>query len=217
MQTQWLIKYLSWNTFFTQSSHLGTMLSSHIFSLKNNATASHSTLKYVFCVGMSVFVLVCVVPPTANLPNSILTPQAASWRKTQHTASMEASKQTGSEIAHCTQSKKPLHPSNKLYDQRHNKTQINKLINLQCNLATLRDHRVWGGVGRRNNCLQYFEFRLQYPFQLLAVLKSHKNGIPSQTILILYKTHKYLKFMSWLGQNLINMISCLVWMHKIRG
>ncbi len=141
----------------------------------------------------------------------------ASWRKTQHTASMEASKQTGSEIAHCTQSKKPLHPSNKLYDQRHNKTQINKLINLQCNLATLRDHRVWGGVGRRNNCLQYFEFRLQYPFQLLAVLKSHKNGIPSQTILILYKTHKYLKFMSWLGQNLINMISCLVWMHKIRG
>lgn len=44
---------------------------------------------------------------------------------------MENSKQTGSEIAPCTQSKKPLHPSHKLYDQRHNKTQIIKLIILQ--------------------------------------------------------------------------------------
>ncbi len=32
-----------------------------------------------------------------------------------------------------------------------------------------RECRVWGGGGRRNNSLQYFEFGPQYPFQPLAV------------------------------------------------
>jgi len=36
----------------------------------------------------NVFVLVCVIPPTANFPNSILTNWIASWR-------MKASKRTG--------------------------------------------------------------------------------------------------------------------------
>jgi len=49
------------------------MLSSNrlLIYLKSNGTASYSTLKCVFCVRMSVFVLVCVIPPTATLPNSI--------------------------------------------------------------------------------------------------------------------------------------------------
>jgi len=38
--------------------------------LKSNATASYSTLECEFRVGMSVFVLVCVTPPTASLPSS---------------------------------------------------------------------------------------------------------------------------------------------------
>ncbi len=48
------------------------------------------------------FVLVFVIPPTANLPNSILTPQVASWWKTQRIAAMEGSKRTGLEIADST-------------------------------------------------------------------------------------------------------------------
>ncbi len=64
---------------------------------------------------MSVFVLVCVTPPTASLPNRISTPRVASWRKTS-IAAMEASKRTGSEIADSTQ---PKNPSEKLYEQRH--------------------------------------------------------------------------------------------------
>ncbi len=31
--------------------------------IKNKATGSYSALKCVFCVGMCVFVLVCVIPP----------------------------------------------------------------------------------------------------------------------------------------------------------
>ncbi len=70
--------------FFTVLKHknvcryVGNTLSSHTRSSKNNATASYSALKCVFRVGMSVFVLVCVIPPTANLPNSISTHQVAS-------------------------------------------------------------------------------------------------------------------------------------------
>ncbi len=51
---------------------------------------------------MHVFVFVCVTPPTANSPNSISTHRVASWWKTQHTAAMEASKQSRSEIADFT-------------------------------------------------------------------------------------------------------------------
>ncbi len=61
-----------------------------LVSLENNATNSYSTLKCGFCVGMSVSVLVCVNPPTANLPNSILTPRVASWWKTYRIAAMES-------------------------------------------------------------------------------------------------------------------------------
>lgn len=51
---------------------------------------------------MSVFVL-SVIPPTDNLPISIFTPRVAIWRKTQHIAAIEASKQTDSEIVDSTQ------------------------------------------------------------------------------------------------------------------
>jgi len=62
------------------------MLSSNrlLIYLKSNGTASYSTLKCVFCVRMSVFVLVCVIPPTANLTNSVLTGRLASWWKTAY-------------------------------------------------------------------------------------------------------------------------------------
>ncbi len=55
-------------------------------TLKNTVTASYSTFKCVFHVGMSVFVLVYVIPPTVSLPNSISTPWVARWWKTQHIA-----------------------------------------------------------------------------------------------------------------------------------
>jgi len=42
-------------------------------SQKNNATASYSTLKSAFPVGVSVFALACLIPPNASLPYSILT------------------------------------------------------------------------------------------------------------------------------------------------
>ncbi len=63
-------------------------------------------LKCVFHVRMSVFVLVCVIPPTASLPNCNLTHRVASGKHTcvfKHTfAAMEASKQSGSDIADAT-------------------------------------------------------------------------------------------------------------------
>ncbi len=40
-------------------------------------------LKWAFLIGMFVFVLVCVILPTANLPNIISTPWGVSWWKTQ--------------------------------------------------------------------------------------------------------------------------------------
>lgn len=43
----------------------------HVKFSENNATGSYSTLKCVFHVRMSVFVLVRVTPPTASLTNSI--------------------------------------------------------------------------------------------------------------------------------------------------
>lgn len=41
-------------------------------------------------VKLSVFVFVRLIPPSGNLPNSILTPRVASWRNTQAIAVMEA-------------------------------------------------------------------------------------------------------------------------------
>ncbi len=58
--------------------------------LTNNTTASYTALKNAFGVEMSVFVLVCVTPPTDSLPNSISTPRIVSWWKTQRIAAMEA-------------------------------------------------------------------------------------------------------------------------------
>ncbi len=68
-------------------------------------------LLYAFSVGMSVFVFVCVVPPTAGLPNRISTPRVASRQKIQRIATIETSKQTGSEITDSTLPKKPHPPS----------------------------------------------------------------------------------------------------------
>ncbi len=48
--------------------YFGNMLNSHTCFSENNATV-FSTLICDYCVGISVFVLVSVIPPTANLPN----------------------------------------------------------------------------------------------------------------------------------------------------
>ncbi len=128
--------------------------------LRSPAIASYSYLKCAFCVRMSVFVLVCVISPTDNLPNSISTPWFASWWKTQHITVIEASKQPGSEVADSTRSKNPWHPSKKLYDQRHIKTWINQPINLKCKARRIPSlvpfalvssiwQPAWGGGGGR--------------------------------------------------------------------
>ncbi len=92
-------------SFFTVLKHKNTIMFADIketckvqllVSLKNYA------FKCVFHVRMSVFVLVCVIPPTANLPSSISAPWVGSWRKTQRISATEAFKRTGSEIADST-------------------------------------------------------------------------------------------------------------------
>ncbi len=77
---------------------------------------------------MSVFVLVCVIPPAVNLPNSILTPGLPVGRKKTRVAAIEANKQNWSEITDSTRSKKPMYSLKKLYDQSHIKTWINQII-----------------------------------------------------------------------------------------
>ncbi len=108
--------------------YLGNV-SSHTCFSKNNATASYSTLKCVLC--QNVFVLVCVISPTASLTNSISTPRVASWWTTQRIEAMEAIKRTGSEIADSTRPKcLGIHLKNS--DQRNIKTWLNQFVNLQC-------------------------------------------------------------------------------------
>ncbi len=51
---------------------------SQVLSMRNSASATYLTLNCVFCVGMSVFVLIFIILHTKHLPNSILTPQVAS-------------------------------------------------------------------------------------------------------------------------------------------
>ncbi len=93
--------------------YLGNILSSHTFFSKSNGTASYS-LKSAFRVRKSVF----LIPPTANLPNRILTPRVASWWKNNI---LQPSRQrTKSKITDSTQPKKPY------------KTPLNQLIYLQC-------------------------------------------------------------------------------------
>ncbi len=131
-------------------------------------------LKCPFHVGMSVFAFVCVILPTDSLPNCILTPWVASWWKTQSIAAMEASKQTGLEIADSTKPKKPELSAKKLYDQRlirmDKSTRCVRIVTFHCELCFFpqsgnqRKLRVWGGGGRKNNALQYFEFGLQCQF-----------------------------------------------------
>ncbi len=105
------------------------MLNSYtfFFFFLNTATASYSALKCVR-VRMSVFVLVCVIPPAVNLPNSILTPGLPVGRKKTRVAAIEANKQNWSEITDSTRSKKPMYSLKKLYDQSHIKTWINQII-----------------------------------------------------------------------------------------
>ncbi len=74
------------------------MLSSHTCFSKKQCCSQLFYLKSVFSVGMPVFVLACVTPPTASLANSISTLRVASWQKTHCIAAIEAFKQTGSEI-----------------------------------------------------------------------------------------------------------------------
>ncbi len=127
------------------------MLSSHTcFSKK-----SYSTTKCAFCFVISVFDLVCVTPPTTNLPNSISTPRVASWWTTQHIRAMEASKGTELEIS--TQSKKKLSIHLKSSMTRGIlKRGMHLFLLCVLNLAT----RV---------SVQCFEFGLQLIFHLLAV------------------------------------------------
>ncbi len=133
--------------------------------------------KCAFCVGMSVFVLVCVIPPTYSLPRNISTPRVASLQKTQHTAAMEVSKWTGSIITDSTRPIKPRPPTNKLYDHRHIKTQINQLISLQFTSSVVSCTRsccvssIWQPMYNK----QYLEFIPQYQFQPLAVIAHIMN------------------------------------------
>jgi len=100
-----------------------------LFSLKNTSTASYFTLKCVICVGMSVFVLVYVISPTASTSNSILTYRDASWQDTAYW------------VRDCRfQPKKPRYPTKNLYEQEHIKKRINQLINLHNYLSLLGLH-----------------------------------------------------------------------------
>ncbi len=102
------------------------MLSSHT-SPKSNATSSYSTLKCVFRVRMSVSVLVHVILPTVNLPNSISTPIGNPGCR--NNLLHRSQKMRLGQIFQILPKQK-CHPSKKLYDQRHIKMQINQLINL---------------------------------------------------------------------------------------
>ncbi len=87
--------------FFTVLKHKNTIICFRkhaCFKKKKKSKVSYSTLKCAFCSGMSILVLVCVITPTFNSPNSILTPCAANWQGTQHIAVRETSKQNWSEM-----------------------------------------------------------------------------------------------------------------------
>ncbi len=85
-------------------------------------------VKCVFRVRKSV-VFVFMIPPTANLPNSIWHPRLpVGWK---HSVLQKIWVIDRISI-NPTQPKKPQHPSSKLYDQRYIKMRINPLINLQC-------------------------------------------------------------------------------------
>ncbi len=91
-----------------------------------------------FRIWMSVFVLVCVIPLTASLPNSILTFRVASWWKTQRIAAIKPGNELWSEFANSTRSKKPKAIYLKSSMTRGIlKMRINQLINLQCKARCL--------------------------------------------------------------------------------
>ncbi len=90
------------------------------------STASYSSFKYVFLVGMCVF----MTPPTTSLTNSISTDRVASWRKTQRNAAIEASKQTGSEFTDSTRHKTSQHPSKT--SSMTGETKLSNILNLDC-------------------------------------------------------------------------------------
>lgn len=132
-------------------------------------------LKCAFCVWMSVFVLVCMIP------NYILTSRVASWQKTRRIAALQQTNWHWSKILSHLKSLS-IHLKSSI--TRHIKTWINHLINLQCKAHCLPlsialtpvacpqsgnrcEHWVWGGG--RNYFLQYFKIRLRYQCQLLVV------------------------------------------------
>ncbi len=80
----------------TVLKHENTIICLQIFTKHALQTCfSEKNASSVFRVEMSVFVLVYVIPPTAILPNSILTPRVASWWKTQRIAPMQAANKLG--------------------------------------------------------------------------------------------------------------------------
>ncbi len=127
---------------------------------------------FAFSVGMSVFVLVCMTPPTSNLSNGISTDRVASWWKSQRSA---MAWKPENEPSQRSTRPKPRHPSKFLYDQRNIKRRSEAhrlplsfaLVPVACpQSGNPRECRVWGGGGQRNNSLQYIEFGLQWLFNL---------------------------------------------------
>ncbi len=147
----------------TLQKHQNTIICSQIFR-------KHAKFTYLFLqkilqtvillwnvrsVSEYLFDLVCVTPPTANLPNSISTPRDASWWNTQHIRAMEASKRTESEITDSTQ-----------YNIRiHLKISMTRGI-LKCGMRLFM-LCVFNLATRMS--VECFEFRLQLLFHLLAV------------------------------------------------
>lgn len=81
-----------------------------------------------FRIGMFLFVLVCVMPPTANLPIRFPTNRVASWWKRQCITAMDGRKLTGSEIVDSIRSKNlSIHHKSSL-TQRNIKMRINTCV-----------------------------------------------------------------------------------------
>ncbi len=149
-QAVWICCYIFLNLiflFFLLLNHKNTLIYLwsivHILASLKKKLQPVILLWNVFSVGMSVFVLVCVTPPTSSLPNSI-----------QHPGLPVVGKHSVLQpwrplIADSTWRKRPQHPSKKLCDQRNIEMLINQLINLQCKAhhqsGNPCEHRVWGG------------------------------------------------------------------------
>ncbi len=122
----------------------------------------------VFCVDMSVFILVFFILPTPIYPIVFRHPGLTVVGK------------------HCEKAS----PSKSFYNQRHIKIQINQLINCLRRVAfhcQLRfswavpqsgnpcEHWLWGWGGGKNNSLRYFEFEQHSEYIEESVLVSQKK------------------------------------------